>query len=162
MPHSDLHKKKLKKNLMLLGLLLAWCAVIWGVSMVRIANGAEPQLDTERAFIKQRATHMNRTQIREDAWHQLYERFEPERQRTQEIRTHNRDVHMQYNIKIEEIWNKKYEVMAPLRRIFAMTAENRRKAYLSKFDGTTEQEWWDNWLAGESNMKKPGTSPPAQ
>ncbi len=44
MPHSDLHKKKLKKNLAVLGLIALWCALIWMITMVKMAHG-EPMPD---------------------------------------------------------------------------------------------------------------------
>jgi len=38
MPFSDLHKKKRAKNFMILGAIVAWIALIWIVTMVKIAN----------------------------------------------------------------------------------------------------------------------------
>lgn len=44
MPHSELHKKKLKKNLLVLGIIAALVALIWAVTIIKIdrANAAEP------------------------------------------------------------------------------------------------------------------------
>lgn len=39
MPLSDLHKKKRTKNLLVLGAIAAWVALIWAVTMIRIADG---------------------------------------------------------------------------------------------------------------------------
>lgn len=39
MPLSDVHKKKRVKNLVFLGLILAWVALIWGVTMIKMADG---------------------------------------------------------------------------------------------------------------------------
>ena len=39
MPHSELHKKKLKKNLAVLAMVVGFCALIWIVTMIRIAGG---------------------------------------------------------------------------------------------------------------------------
>lgn len=39
MPHSDLHKKKMKKNLAVLAMIAGFCAIIWAVTMIRIAGG---------------------------------------------------------------------------------------------------------------------------
>ena len=36
MPHSDLHKKKKKKNLTVLALIFAFFALIWAVTMIKI------------------------------------------------------------------------------------------------------------------------------
>ena len=36
MPHSDLHKKKLKTNLAILGLVLGLVALIWAITMVKM------------------------------------------------------------------------------------------------------------------------------
>lgn len=38
MPHSDIHKKKLKKNLTILALVFGWVALIWVVTMVKMVN----------------------------------------------------------------------------------------------------------------------------
>ncbi len=38
MPHSDLHKKKLKKNLAVLGLVIGAIALIWAITMVKISG----------------------------------------------------------------------------------------------------------------------------
>ena len=39
MPHSDLHKKKLKKNLMILALVIGWIALIWIITMIKVSHG---------------------------------------------------------------------------------------------------------------------------
>jgi hypothetical protein len=39
MPIEDLHKRKRAKNFMVLGAIFAWIALIWIVTMVKIANG---------------------------------------------------------------------------------------------------------------------------
>ncbi len=38
MPHADLHKRKIKKNLAVLGLIFGFCALIWVITMIKIAN----------------------------------------------------------------------------------------------------------------------------
>jgi len=38
MPHSEIHKKKLKKNLTVLAILVAFIAIIWAVTIIRIAG----------------------------------------------------------------------------------------------------------------------------
>ncbi len=39
MPHSDLHKQKLKKNLAVLAMIIGFIAIIWVITMIRIAGG---------------------------------------------------------------------------------------------------------------------------
>ena len=39
MPLDELHKKKLKKNLAVFGLIIAFCALIWGITMVKMSGG---------------------------------------------------------------------------------------------------------------------------
>jgi hypothetical protein len=39
MPIEELHKKKLKKNLALLGLILGFCGLIFAVSIIRMSGG---------------------------------------------------------------------------------------------------------------------------
>lgn len=36
MPHSELHKKKLKKNLLVLGIIVAFVALIWGITIIKM------------------------------------------------------------------------------------------------------------------------------
>lgn len=38
MPLSDVHKKKKMKNFALLGAILAWVALIWAVTMIKISG----------------------------------------------------------------------------------------------------------------------------
>jgi hypothetical protein len=37
MPHSDLHSKKLKKNLMVLAIIFGFVALIWGVTIIKMS-----------------------------------------------------------------------------------------------------------------------------
>jgi hypothetical protein len=37
MPHSDLHKKKKKKNYTILAILFAFIAVIWAITMIKMS-----------------------------------------------------------------------------------------------------------------------------
>jgi len=39
MPHSDLHKTKLKKNIAVFAIVIGLMALIWAVTMIKIANG---------------------------------------------------------------------------------------------------------------------------
>lgn len=38
MPHGDLHKKKAKKNWVVLGLIFAFIALIWVITMIKIGG----------------------------------------------------------------------------------------------------------------------------
>ena len=38
MPLSDIHKRKRAKNFMLLGAIAAWIALIWIITMIKIAH----------------------------------------------------------------------------------------------------------------------------
>jgi hypothetical protein len=38
MPHSELHKRKLKKNLAVLAMVLGFIALVWAITMIRIAG----------------------------------------------------------------------------------------------------------------------------
>lgn len=40
MPIDELHKRKRAKNFMILAALVAWMALIWVITMVKIANGS--------------------------------------------------------------------------------------------------------------------------
>ena len=39
MPIEELHKRKRAKNFMILGAIFGWIALIWVITMVKIANG---------------------------------------------------------------------------------------------------------------------------
>lgn len=39
MPLSDVHKKKRLKNFIFLGMIAAWVALIWAITMIKMANG---------------------------------------------------------------------------------------------------------------------------
>ena len=39
MPIEELHKKKFAKNLAMLSLVLGFAALIWGITMVKLATG---------------------------------------------------------------------------------------------------------------------------
>lgn len=39
MPLSDIHKRKRAKNLVILAAVFAWIALIWIVTMIKIAHG---------------------------------------------------------------------------------------------------------------------------
>lgn len=38
MPHSDLHKTKLKKNLAVLGLIVGFCALLFVITVIKISG----------------------------------------------------------------------------------------------------------------------------
>jgi hypothetical protein len=38
MPLSDIHKRKRAKNMMILAAVFAWIALIWIITMIKIAN----------------------------------------------------------------------------------------------------------------------------
>mgnify|MGYP007090806196 CR=1 FL=1 len=40
MPLSDVHKRKRAKNYMILAAIAAWIALIWIITMIKIANNA--------------------------------------------------------------------------------------------------------------------------
>jgi hypothetical protein len=75
MPHSDLHKKKRKKNYIVLAMIIGFIALVWAVTMVRIANASEyevAELTLPNAFKTQRADHA-------EAIDEAYESFQPMR-----------------------------------------------------------------------------------
>lgn len=37
MPKSDLHKKKKKKNILVLAIIMAWVALIWFITMIKMS-----------------------------------------------------------------------------------------------------------------------------
>jgi hypothetical protein len=38
MPHSNVHKRKFKKNMAVLGLITGFFVMVWAVTMIKIAN----------------------------------------------------------------------------------------------------------------------------
>lgn len=57
MAEGDLHKKKRAKNLMVLGLIAAWCLLIFLITIVRMASAAELPCAGGERFAAQRAAH---------------------------------------------------------------------------------------------------------
>lgn len=143
MPPSEIHRKKKTKNLALLLALLAWCALIWAVSMVRMAQGAE--LDTAKAYIQGRAQHEEKSKATADAWLEIHRRGEPDRAKLEAVRDNNRAVQLQYNQKAEEVWHRKWTVLAPLRNVIGMAGESRKAIHQQQMDSAPPQ-WWDRWL----------------
>lgn len=143
MPPSEIHRKKKAKNLALLLALLVWCALIWAVSMVRMAQGAE--LDTAKAYIQGRAQHGEKLKATEDAWLEIYQRSEPDREKLEAIRDNNRAVQLQYNQKAEDVWHRKWTVLTPLRNVIGMAAESRKNIHQQQMESAPPQ-WWDRWL----------------
>ena len=39
MPLSDVHKKRRQKNLIVLGMIVGWVALVWAISFLKIAQG---------------------------------------------------------------------------------------------------------------------------
>lgn len=37
MPHSEIHKKKLKKNLLVLAIIFGFAALIWTITIIKMA-----------------------------------------------------------------------------------------------------------------------------
>lgn len=66
MPHSELHKKRLTKNLVLLAMIMGWCALIWGVTMIKLAQGS----GMPDKYREQRQTHQEEI---EETWQEYDE-----------------------------------------------------------------------------------------
>jgi hypothetical protein len=50
MPLSDVHKRKFKKNLAVLGLITGFFVLVWAVTMIKIANNAAPPAAAETSL----------------------------------------------------------------------------------------------------------------
>jgi hypothetical protein len=148
MPPDALHKKKLKKNLAVCGLVLLWVALIWAVTMIRLAHPAHSaELDSSKAFAAQRAAFLEKSQKPERDWQLAYGHHAPVRARNESVRDRNRELHMQYSQRAEEVWFRKWKVKAPLRRLFDKVDDRARAAFLGRTEAKPE-EWWNNFLSG--------------
>ncbi len=76
MPHSDLHKKKLSKNLIMLALIMGFIALIWMITMIKIAQAegtrdpmtATHSVDTVTSYIDEREEHIEGSDERLERW----------------------------------------------------------------------------------------------
>ena len=68
MPPSDIHESKKKKNWAVFAAVVGFMALIWVITMVRIANASE--FDIDNAFPESRIAHQERVM-------QRFENFEP-------------------------------------------------------------------------------------
>lgn len=60
MPHSELHKKKRTKNFVVLSLIIAFMAMIWMITMIRMANAGDI-LGLPNKFEEQQNSHLENT-----------------------------------------------------------------------------------------------------
>jgi hypothetical protein len=66
MPHSDLHKKKISKNLIMLAIIFGVVALIWMITMIKMARADEDTgertakrvINIEESFLEGREDHL--------------------------------------------------------------------------------------------------------
>jgi hypothetical protein len=162
MPPDALHKKKLKKNLTVAGLIIFWVILIWAVTVVRLSAHAAEENDQSKAFAEQRAKHQANAEIMERDWGLAYNHHEAARERNEGVRNNNRILHAQYTNRAEEVWFKKWQVKEPLRRLFEMVDDRGRSSYLATTTGNPEK-WWHQKphpVEGPGKTAWPGGSHP--
>jgi hypothetical protein len=96
MPPDALHKKKLKKNLTVAGLILFWVILIWAVTVVRISANAAEENDQSKAYAAARAKYQANSEIAVRDWGLAYNHHEAVRERNEGVRNNNRILHAQY------------------------------------------------------------------
>lgn len=75
MPPSEIHKQKNKKNWAILLAIACFCALIWIITMVRIAGEANAgEIGIEHAFKKQRSGHVEKLDEKYQLWNEARSR----------------------------------------------------------------------------------------
>lgn len=140
MPLSELHKKKLKKNLLILALVLAWCALIWMVAMIKIANAAEiVPWQSDREAHRQHSEETVR-QWHEDDWNGK----EAAREKFFHAREEQRTAHQDRIGSTRQSWNQDWADKEPKRQAVADKREQQRTTHQQQIEDKP-QPWWENW-----------------
>lgn len=142
MPIEELHKKKKKKNLVILGLIVLWCVVIFFVTMVRVA-GAEELRDYPE-YIEGRGAHQTGMMNMHNAWLEDYASKTPMRENVLNTMNEGRATHLAATHSASEQFVTDYEDLAPMRIARDDARESGREAHLQNMM-PRPQNWWDDW-----------------
>ena len=158
MPLSDVHKKKLKKNLTVLAMILLWCALIWVVTMIKIANahgsGDGPADNYKRmsageiqgVYLEKRAAHLEKTLDTQEQWVTQYHDNADARDAKNAERDEQRITHHDKAVQDQESWVKAYHDNTDARNALNDERERQREDHFAHADAQP-QLWWDDWTA---------------
>lgn len=152
MPHSELHKKKLKKNLAILAAIVIWCVVIFLVSMIRMANASEitpgvTARDSVDVFYQQRAIHNHQMKMQRNIWNDRYEERQPRRDRAAQSRDDQREEHSGQIKQAQQNWQDEYD-RAEAERQARQQTMNEGRARHNRTTGARPAQWWNERTAG--------------
>lgn len=140
MPVSDVHKKKLKKNLVVLGLIFVWCFVIWMVTVVKLANAH----DIEKSFIGQRAGHQKTMDSNAEQFKKDWAAGEAERQKTQADMDAQRQTRLKETVATKEQWDNGWRAQEGARAAADRARDTQRAAHRDEL-AKNPARWWENW-----------------
>jgi hypothetical protein len=141
MPESDMHKKKRGKNLTLLALVLAWCALIWGITMVKIAHAQ----DSSKYFASQRAQQLSDTNARAAAWNKDWDEKQFLRDKAKDEMQAGNELHVEQNNQRADSWIQDWNAKADARAAQKKAFDDQREA-LRDNEARNPPHWWEGWL----------------
>jgi hypothetical protein len=150
MPHSIVHKKKLKKNLTIAGMVFLWCAAIWVITMIKIAR-ADEMMDTHQveyapanergAFFDRRGQHLDNTRDTHLMWEEDFKKGTDKRASHLQKSDLKREKRLQDSVNTHDMWNKKYLEAEDGRKQEMTQSENRRESW-EKESRDNPYNWW--------------------
>ncbi len=162
MPHSEIHKKKLRKNLAILALIFFWCLIIWFVTMIRVARaddiGTEwrgrnytgigipsKPVDTRGPFYDDRVEQREKNHDTKQEWDNDYHGKGDSRLEAEQARDEQRDNRLQATVETADQWDKDYHEKSIERAEALQKRDADRTAHR---DAVAEkpQGWWNGWL----------------
>ena len=164
MPKSELHQKKLKKNLTIAGMVFLWCAIIWAVTMIRIAKADEYQgrtasatamcrmgeADCRQSFHEGREQHTKNMIEMREGWDQDYSDKEPQRRELHDFIETGRTNHQDHIIASGQGFAQDWNDKAGQRQEMKDTIETGRENW-SENIRPNPQKWWEETRARAYN-----------
>lgn len=148
MPHSALHAKKLGKNLALAGLVLLWCALIWAVTMIKIARADDGRFDARNT------AHLIKTEERKAGWDEAHAAAAPVRLEREEATAQHHAAWLNHNLAAQDGWDARYAAAAPARQETEERAAQARTTHLNATSARTEG-WDARWAARQQAAMTP-------
>lgn len=138
MPHGEIHKRKLRKNLAVAAMILLWCALIWAVTMIKIARADEGYREEGRAM------HQEKMMQTQQGWDAAFHEKEPERAAASEQREQARAKQADHVASTQNFWIEDWNRKAPARLAAEDAQTQARARQLEKTEGNPPQ-WWAIW-----------------
>ncbi len=161
MPHSALHKKKLKKNLVIAGLVFLWCALIWAVTMVKMANAQtmppryvgknfsginiqRAPVDIKGPLYNSRAAHRAVTDERKQGWDSQYYRDAERRYQAGQAQASSRQRQLDIVTNRQDGWTETWLRDSDRRMDKSRAVDQARRAQRD-LTYNRPYQWWDEW-----------------